>query len=105
MAAALRLAGLARRSVYPWNRMGRVLGAPPKGTSKGQVTVPAEIRRQAGLLPNTEVEFVVKDGTVIIRKARGDQRRGKRLVHTLRGKAERKLTTDEIMALMRGEDS
>jgi AbrB family looped-hinge helix DNA binding protein len=26
-------------------------------TSKGQVTIPAEIREQAGLLPHTEVEF------------------------------------------------
>lgn len=29
-------------------------------TSKGQVTVPIEIRKKAGLLPNTEVEFAVK---------------------------------------------
>jgi AbrB family looped-hinge helix DNA binding protein len=26
-------------------------------TSKGQITVPAEIREQAGLLPHTEVDF------------------------------------------------
>ena len=26
-------------------------------TSKGQVTIPAEIRERAGLLPHTEVEF------------------------------------------------
>jgi AbrB family looped-hinge helix DNA binding protein len=26
-------------------------------TSKGQVTIPAEIRKRAGLLPHTEVEF------------------------------------------------
>lgn len=26
-------------------------------TSKGQVTIPAEIREQAGLLPHTEVDF------------------------------------------------
>lgn len=72
-------------------------------TSKGQVTVPAEIRRKAGLLPNTEVEFLVRDGMVIVRKASGDGRRGKRLIQTMRGKAETKLSTEEIMALTRGE--
>ena len=29
-------------------------------TSKGQVTIPQELREQFGLLPNTEVDFVVK---------------------------------------------
>ncbi|WP_034930118.1 AbrB/MazE/SpoVT family DNA-binding domain-containing protein, partial [Candidatus Accumulibacter vicinus] len=33
-------------------------------TSKGQVTIPVEIRKQAGLMPNTEVEFEFKDGVV-----------------------------------------
>jgi AbrB family looped-hinge helix DNA binding protein len=28
-------------------------------TSKGQVTIPREIREQCGLLPHTEVRFVV----------------------------------------------
>ena len=31
-------------------------------TSKGQVTIPVAIREQAGLMPNTEVEF---DGKVV----------------------------------------
>jgi len=73
-------------------------------TSKGQVTVPAEIRRRAELLPNTE-GVCGEGGHSDHPQARGDQRRGKRLVHTLRGKAERKLSTDEIMAVTRGEDS
>ncbi len=33
-------------------------------TSKGQVTIPAEIREQAGLLPHTEVNFEF-DGKVV----------------------------------------
>lgn len=74
-------------------------------TSKGQVTVPADIRRQAGLLPNTEVEFLVRDGMVIVRKAQGDRRRGKRLIQTMRGKAETRLSTEEIMALTRDENA
>ena len=31
-------------------------------TSKGQVTIPQEVREEAGLLPHTEVEFVVEAG-------------------------------------------
>ena len=74
-------------------------------TSKGQVTIPIEIRRQAGLLPDTEVEFVVEDGNVVVRKAAGKSRgRGQRLVESLRGRARTGWTTDEIMALTRGED-
>ncbi len=30
-----------------------------KVTDKGQVTIPIGIRRKAGLLPNTDVEFVM----------------------------------------------
>ncbi|MHB8398513.1 MAG: AbrB/MazE/SpoVT family DNA-binding domain-containing protein, partial [Candidatus Limnocylindrales bacterium] len=38
-------------------------------TSKGQVTIPQAIREQAGLLPNTEVEFLVEEGGVRLVKA------------------------------------
>ena len=33
-------------------------------TSKGQVTIPQAVREHAGLLPNTEVEFVI-DGDLV----------------------------------------
>jgi len=36
-------------------------------TDKGQVTIPIRIRRKAGLLPNTDVEFVVSGKNVILR--------------------------------------
>jgi hypothetical protein len=51
------------------------------------------------------VEFLVRDGMVIVRKAGGDGRRGKRLIRTMRGKAETRLSTDEIMALTRDDDT
>ncbi len=38
-------------------------------TSKGQVTIPQDIRERYGLLPHTEVEFVVEGETVVLRKA------------------------------------
>jgi AbrB family looped-hinge helix DNA binding protein len=42
-------------------------------TSKGQVTIPQGVREETGLLPDTEVEFVVESGGV--RTARPDRRR------------------------------
>ena len=72
-------------------------------TSKGQVTIPADIREKAGLLPNTEVEFSMAGRKVILRKVAGRRSRGTRLVSTMRGRATRKMSTDQIMALTRGE--
>lgn len=71
-------------------------------TSKGQVTIPVEIREKLGLLPSTEVEFQVVGSAVRIRKARGTQARGRSLVARMRGRATVRLTTDQILALTRG---
>lgn len=72
-------------------------------TSKGQVTIPIEIRTQAGLLPDTEVEFEFRDGEVVLHKSRGVASRGQKLVELMQGKASVRMSTDEIMALTRGE--
>jgi antitoxin PrlF len=76
-------------------------------TSKGQVTIPIAVREKAGLMPGTEVEFVVDGGSVLIKKAESGKResRGERAVRLLRGSATRKLgmSTDELMRLLRGE--
>ncbi|MPZ26398.1 MAG: AbrB/MazE/SpoVT family DNA-binding domain-containing protein [Micromonosporaceae bacterium] len=71
-------------------------------TAKGQVTIPAAIRERFGLLPDTEVEFVVDGETVRLTKAEtaGDSR-GRRVVARLRGRARTGMTTDEILALTR----
>jgi AbrB family looped-hinge helix DNA binding protein len=76
-------------------------------TSKGQVTIPQEIREQLGLLPNTEVEFEVDRDAVRVKKATGrDARRargrGWALIEHMRGRATTGLTTDQIMRLTRG---
>lgn len=71
-------------------------------TSKGQVTIPAEIREQFGFLPDTEVEFVVEGNTIkIVRTTRAGDTRGDRVVRRLRGRAVSRLTTDQILALTR----
>jgi len=72
-------------------------------TDKGQVTIPIRIRRKAGLLPNTDVEFVVSGKNVILRKSAKARLRGAKLIATMRGRANKRLSTDEIMALTRGE--
>jgi AbrB family looped-hinge helix DNA binding protein len=74
-------------------------------TSKGQVTIPAEIRALAGLLPNTEVDFEF-DGSVvrIVRaRARSAKGRGARLVAHMRGRGDIAMSTDAIMALTRDQ--
>ena len=74
-------------------------------TSKGQVTIPLAIREKAGLLPNTEVEFDFDGKEVRIRRVRSKPGtgRGARLVAHMRGRGDGSMTTDEIMALTRGE--
>ena len=74
-------------------------------TSKGQVTIPAALREKAGLLPHTEVDFVYERGAVrIVRaKAKSGKGRGEEIVRRLRGTGTVKMTTDQIMALTRGE--
>jgi len=75
-------------------------------TSKGQVTIPVEIRERLGLLPNSEVEFEVVGRAVRIRKVRragGRGRRGKSLVAKLRGQGSVRMSTDEILSLTRSD--
>jgi AbrB family looped-hinge helix DNA binding protein len=76
-------------------------------TSKGQVTIPADIRERAGLLPHVEVEFVLDGETVRLRRATTVSKkptRGAQIVGHLRAhRGKVSMTTDEIMALTRGE--
>ena len=72
-------------------------------TSKGQVTIPRNVRQCLGIFPQSEVEFVIEGNTVVLRTVAGEASRGKRLIDTMRGRATVRMTTDEIMALMRGE--
>jgi AbrB family looped-hinge helix DNA binding protein len=76
-------------------------------TPKGQVAIPAEIRAAAGLTPNTEVAFEY-DGTADHIDPVASPRKatdGEALVTHLRrhDKGQTTMTTDEIMALTRGE--
>lgn len=72
-------------------------------TSKGQVTIPKAVRDLLGIQPGTEVEFRrAADGTIVLERA--DRRRPARSRFAkLRGSAGPGMSTDEIMALTRGE--
>ena len=75
-------------------------------TSKGQVTIPLAIRKRLGLLPHTSVEIEMAGDHVHIRKARSRpdaSARGQLALAALRGTADARLSTDQIMALTRGE--
>jgi AbrB family looped-hinge helix DNA binding protein len=75
-------------------------------TSKGQVTIPQAVRERVGLLPETEVDFVVDGDAVRIIKATPGKRptRGARAIRRLReGSRGINMTTDQIMAITRGE--
>jgi AbrB family looped-hinge helix DNA binding protein len=77
-------------------------------TSKGQVTIPIEIRKKLGLLPNTSVEFELKGNAVLLRKKSAQASKGAEKVARMqeagRRHFNRKWTTEKIMALTRGDD-
>jgi antitoxin PrlF len=70
-------------------------------TSKGQVTIPKQVRDRLGINPSSKVDFeVADDGRAFLRRV------GKRAVkpsrfERMRGTATSGLITDEIMALTR----
>lgn len=69
-------------------------------TSKGQVTIPQDVRRRLGVEPGSEVDFVVDDDAVrLVRRAEGG---GAELVRQMR-QPRLTMTTDEILALTRGD--
>ena len=74
-----------------------------KITSKGQVTIPQEFRNKYGLLPDTNVEFIPEKGGLKLVKSEKASGKGWALIERMRGRLKGGLTTDEIMAMTRGE--
>jgi antitoxin PrlF len=71
-------------------------------TSKGQVTIPRDVRKRLGITPGSEVDFQLDE--VGVRLVRARTSKGKAVVARMIGQGTVKMTTDEIMALTRGED-
>lgn len=72
-------------------------------TEKGQVTIPKALRDALGIGAGTEVEFERQKDSIVVRKAGGHVGRGRRMAERLRGRGDVQMTTDEIMALTRGD--
>jgi AbrB family looped-hinge helix DNA binding protein len=70
-------------------------------STKGQVTIPHDIRIKLGMLPYTEVDFILKDEGVLIQKHQESNRKGSKLLKQLSGKGRLNMSTDYIMKLTR----
>ncbi|TWD81060.1 AbrB family looped-hinge helix DNA binding protein [Kribbella amoyensis] len=71
--------------------------------SKGQVTIPAELRRKHRLHEGDEVEVVEEGGALRIVRVERHENRTQRWAREKRGSASSGLSTDELMELLRGE--
>jgi AbrB family looped-hinge helix DNA binding protein len=71
-------------------------------TSKGQVTIPRDIREALGIVPSNEVEFIREGNRVWVRKRKPGSARGRDLVARMRGRASARMSTEEILRLTRG---
>jgi bifunctional DNA-binding transcriptional regulator/antitoxin component of YhaV-PrlF toxin-antitoxin module len=67
------------------------------------LTSPIAVRELLGLKPGDEVDFIAEDATARIVRAISDSTRGRRIVAHLRDRGDVPMTTDEIMALTRGD--
>ena len=73
-------------------------------TSKGQVTIPKRIRDALNLAPGCSVDFAVnREGEVVIHKVGARPSRRIDRFEAVRGKADVKWRTEDLMALLRGE--
>jgi len=71
--------------------------------SKGQVTIPAQLREKHGLREGDEVEVVEDDEGLRIVRVAGSQTRGQRLVAHMRGRATTDMSTDDLLGLLRDD--
>lgn len=74
-------------------------------TSKGRITIPKRIRDALDLTPGSLVDFAVNGtGEVVIRKAAVRPHRKRDRFEAVRGRADVRWRTDDLMALLRGDD-
>ncbi len=74
-------------------------------TSKGQVTIPKHVRESMDIQPGCKVIFELnKDGDRVLRKCGPVKKRRRDRFDAVLGTADIKWRTDELMALLRGDD-
>jgi len=74
-----------------------------KLNSKGQVTIPADLRHRHGFAEGDDVDVVEDGSSLRIMHRTAGETRGERIVNRIRGRATTGLSTDELMDLLRGE--
>jgi AbrB family looped-hinge helix DNA binding protein len=70
-------------------------------TTKGQVTIPRNVREVLGIVPESDVEFQEDNGRFYIVKSSKGKETAK--FTKLRGIASAKMSTDEIISLTRAK--
>lgn len=75
-----------------------------KVTTKGQVTIPRQIRRHLNITPHDEVNFVLVGGRVVLQKDTSVRNDVAAQIAAMRGTADMDMTTDEIMSMTRGDE-
>ncbi len=68
-------------------------------TTKGQVTIPVNVREELGIIAETDIDFMEENGRFYIVKISEPKKNGQ--FNRFRGIATAKMTTDEIMKLTR----
>ncbi|MGH2914184.1 MAG: AbrB/MazE/SpoVT family DNA-binding domain-containing protein [Solirubrobacteraceae bacterium] len=71
-------------------------------TSKGQVTIPQELREQFGLGAGAQVEIVAAQDGALVRPV-AHRSRGQAVLEALRDRADGGLSANEVLAMTRGE--
>lgn len=76
-------------------------------TSKGQVTIPKDIRRRHDIRAGSEIEFVEKGADVVVRRKSGgtggERAAFAQYLDRVTGVVNIGMSTDDFMRLMRGE--
>ncbi len=76
---------------------------PTTMTIKGQVTIPKHIRDALHLTPGVQVEFLVNEAGHVVLVPGQPSLASEDRFEAVRGRADIKYRTDELMALLRGE--
>jgi AbrB family looped-hinge helix DNA binding protein len=71
----------------------------PRITSKGQITIPQDIRKKFGFLPGTEVDIIAEDNKALIVKSSSENKFVKWLG---RGRRRSKQHIDHMVDQLRG---
>ena len=71
----------------------------PKVTSKGQITIPQDIRNKFGFMPGTDVEVIAEGNKALIVKSRHEN---KFMEWLGRGKRRSKMEADQLVDRIRG---